>query len=61
MRGIYFDGFQASLREDLPKPVPKASERLVRILMSGNIGELPETGKKSFAWPLFQSVAAITM
>ncbi len=34
MRGIYFDGFQASLREDLPKPVPKASESLVRILMA---------------------------
>jgi len=34
MRGIFFDGQKAMYREDLPKPVPRAGESLVRILMA---------------------------
>lgn len=34
MQGIYFDGSTACFREDLPKPVPKEGESLIRILMA---------------------------
>lgn len=35
MRGIYFDGKEASYREDLPMPVPGPSQSLIRIIYAG--------------------------
>lgn len=35
MRGVYFNGTGAEFRDDLPKPVPTASESLIRILCAG--------------------------
>ena len=34
MKGLYFDGEKAVYREDLPKPVCKEGESLIRILMA---------------------------
>lgn len=34
MKGLYYDGATAIYREDLPIPVPKADESLIRIILS---------------------------
>ena len=35
MRGVYFNGTGAEFRDDLQKPVPSATESLIRILYAG--------------------------
>ena len=34
MKALYFDGERAIYREDMPLPVPREGESLIRILMS---------------------------
>lgn len=34
MKGIYFDGKEAAYREDLPMPVPRAEESLIKVKMA---------------------------
>lgn len=34
MKGIYFNGYNACYREDLPKPEPEPKESLIRVLMA---------------------------